>query len=64
MATPAQIANDLDAQAERLKHSHDKILATSLMRGAQCIRELLAENQVLAENTTVTAIVTMPEREA
>lgn len=64
MASPAQIANDLDAQAERLRRSREKNLAASLTRGAQCIRDLLAENHVLAEHTTVTAIVTIPEREA
>lgn len=62
MATPGEIANDLEARArlfERTRHSNDAETAKALRRAAACIRNLDRENRVLAENTTVSAIVVM-----
>lgn len=62
MATPGEIANDLEARArliDRTRHANDADTAKALRRAAECIRELDRENRVLAENTTVSAIVVM-----
>lgn len=41
MATPAQVANDLDIQAARLNGTGNDHLVTSCRRGANTIRTLL-----------------------
>ena len=52
MASPAQIANDLEAHAKHLERTHFKNVAQSCARGAATIRELLdllAEMDAAAE---------------
>lgn len=43
MATYAQIANDLTAQAARFDRTHEPSVAKSFRRGATAIRELIAK---------------------
>lgn len=59
MASPAEIANDMDARARLLARTHFKDHAQAMQRAAKCIRELAHDNQILAENTHVNAIVVM-----
>tara|TARA_R100000789_G_scaffold22590_2_gene25353 strand:+ start:2837 stop:3031 length:195 start_codon:yes stop_codon:yes gene_type:complete len=42
MATPAQVANDLDAQSKRFARTQFPCVSKSCARGAETIRELLA----------------------
>lgn len=41
MASYAQIANDLAAQADRFDRTHEQSVANSFRRGARAIRELM-----------------------
>lgn len=52
MATPAQIANDLEEHAKALKGRGQDILCRSLLRGANTIRELM--DQVTVKETEAT----------
>ncbi|MBT25260.1 hypothetical protein ACSSNL_01475 [Thalassobius sp. S69A] len=64
MASPAEIANDMEARARLLSRTHVDDNAQAMKRAAACIRDLIRENEVLAHNTTVTAIVTLPGGQA
>ncbi|QBF31509.1 hypothetical protein [Thalassococcus sp. S3] len=41
MATPAEIANDLEARAKLMERTHFKNDAMAMRRGAQAIRDLM-----------------------
>lgn len=56
MATPAEVANDLEAQARRLERTGNDHIQRSLERGAATIRELIRENAVLATGAVVVSI--------
>lgn len=56
MATPAQIANDLDAHAQLLRGTGHDTLVKSLRRGAKTLRTLIAENDALATRAVVVGI--------
>ncbi len=56
MATPHQIANDLDAQARKYTRTGQDDLVRSLRRAAECIRELVRENAALATGCVVAEI--------
>ena len=62
MATPGEIANDLEARArlfDYISYANTAGTAMALRRAARCIRDLDRENRILAENTSVSAIVVM-----
>ena len=56
MASPAQIENDLIAQANRLERTGRDDLVKSLRRAAGCIRELERENRILATGCCVVEV--------
>jgi len=47
MASPAQVANDLQAHAAHLEKTHFKTVAKSCARGAETIRDLLSRIEEL-----------------
>jgi hypothetical protein len=47
MASPAQVANDLEAHAKYLEKTHFKTVSKSCARGAATIRELMARVEEL-----------------
>lgn len=60
MASPTETANDMEARARLLSRTHADDNARAMKRAAACIRA----NEVLAHNTTVIAIVTLPGGQA